>query len=147
MENKKNEKLIIEMVLAENIIKPTKSHKSDAGWDIYSPIDFVSEAHNITDRIDLGVKVEIPDGYVGIIKARSSMGKNGLETLGNVIDAGYTGFIHTTIANHSDFNINYYKGDRICQLLIVPSPEVEFVVVDKLNNTPRGENGHGSTGK
>lgn len=130
-----------------SIIIPTKGHTTDAGYDIYSPVDLVIEGHDFSHRIDLGVGFEIPEGYVGIISERSSQGKVGVTTAGNVVDHGYTGNVHVTLINHQDTPVQINRGDRICQLLVIKIAMEDLEVVDSFEETERGEGAHGSTGK
>lgn len=126
---------------------PTKGHTTDAGYDIYAPEDVIVSRREFSERINLGVAFEIPEGYVGIISERSSQGKIGIETVGNVVDFGYTGYVHVTLINNSDTNYVIYKGNRICQLLLVKIGMEILEEVQDFENTERGENSHGSTGK
>jgi dUTP pyrophosphatase len=94
-----------------------------------------------------GISVEIPKGFVGLIFPRSSIRKYDL-ILSNavgVIDSGYRGELQATFKKTGLHK--YEVGDRGAQLMIIPYPEVEFVEVDELSDTERGEGGFGSTGK
>lgn len=126
---------------------PTKGHITDAGYDLYSPDTYIIEGHTFSHRINLGVGFEIPEGYVGIISERSSQGKVGLHTVGNVVDHGYTGNVHVTLINHQDGPVQINKGDRICQLLLIKIGMEELEEVTEFNETERGDGAHGSTGK
>lgn len=127
---------------------PTKKHNTDAGFDIYSPISFSVEGHSCSMRIDLGVGFEIPYGYVGRIEERSSQGAKGISTKGNIIDCGYTGNAHVTLSNNSDETYYVDAGDRICQLVIYQIlPDTDLEIVEEFEQTDRGSNAHGSTGK
>ena len=64
-----------------------------------------------------------------------------------LIDSGYRGEVHTIMMNHNDEPFKVTKGMRISQLAIRPVPDVEFVEVEELSDTERGEGGFGSTGK
>ena len=133
--------------LDEGAIVPTRAHSTDAGLDLYSP-----KAHYIpfgdSAAIDTGVHVEIPAGYVGMIKSKSGLNVKRNLTSEGVIDAGYTGSIVVKLRNHSK-NKGYYveKGDKISQLVILPIITPEIELVDDLEETERGNNGFGSTGK
>lgn len=133
--------------LSKEIITPTKGHTTDAGYDIYSPIDLIIEGNNFSHRIDLGVGFQIPEGYVGIIAERSSQGKVGVTTAGNVVDFGYTGNVHVTLINHQNIPIQINKGDRICQLVIFKIGMFELEEVESFKETERGDRAHGSTGR
>lgn len=130
----------------EGIVTPTKGHSTDAGYDIYSPFTFIVEGHDFSDRINLGVAFEIPEGYVGIISERSSQGKIGISTVGNIVDHGYTGNVHVTLINNQAGPIQINKGDRICQLLLVKIGMEPLNEVTEFVQTERGEGAHGSTG-
>lgn len=123
---------------------PTRAHKEDAGFDLYSPVDVI--LYDDTTTIRLGVCVEIPKGYVGFIMGRSSLNKKGVICLTGVIDSGYTGEI-AVVLNAVDACINIKKGDRIAQLVVAKLADIDdAVAVDKLGDTERGAGGFGSTG-
>ena len=97
-----------------------------------------------------GISVEIPEGYCGLIFARSSMGaKRGLAPANKVgvIDADYRGEIMVALHNHSESEQTVECGERVAQLAIVPFLKAEFELADELSDTVRGEGGFGSTGK
>ena len=100
--------------------------------------------------IPTGVIAEIPAGYVGILAARSGLAiKKGL-CLSNgigVIDSDYRGEIGAAVTNLSDEEYTIEPGERICQLMIMPVTQAEFVNSENLSDTERGEGGFGSTGR
>uniref|UniRef100_UPI003FF06B80 dUTP diphosphatase n=1 Tax=Succinivibrio sp. TaxID=2053619 RepID=UPI003FF06B80 len=123
---------------------PTRAHREDAGFDLYSPINAVLCGG--TTRIKLGVCVEIPKGYVGFIMGRSSLNKNGVACLTGVIDSGYTGEI-AVILNSVGALAKINKGDRIAQLVVAKLADIDdAVAVDSLEDSERGAGGFGSTG-
>ncbi len=125
---------------------PTKAHKADAGFDLYPPEYVTVEAFG-SATIDTGVHVEIPEGYVGFIKSKSGLNvKLGLRAEG-VIDSGYTGSIVVKVYNDSIKAYTFARGDKITQLVILPIPHVELEKVDSLEDTERGSNGFGSSGR
>ena len=101
-------------------------------------------------RIPTGLAVAIPDGYVGILAVRSSMGiKHGL-TLANaigIIDSDYRGPLGVGLLNTTDRPYEIQPCDRIAQLMIVPVVCPELEMVEELSETVRGEGGFGSTGR
>lgn len=138
--------------LLEGGILPTRAHKADAGFDLYSPEDFIVKNED-SHTIPLKVCVEIPVGYVGFIMGRSSLNRGGINALTGVIDSGYTGEIsvilhNTTRKQPGIYNgTPFFKGDRIAQLVICKLADIEdAAAVDKLNETERGDGGFGSTG-
>lgn len=135
--------------LSENAVIPTYAKEGDAGMDLVATsIKF--DGTQIT--YGTGLAIEIPEGFVGLVFPRSSIRKTDLSLSNSVgvIDSGYRGEIQATFNQKSlskDGQILYGVGDRICQLMIIPHPHVDFIEVQELNNTERGEGGFGSTGK
>lgn len=132
--------------LDKGAIMPTRAHPSDAGLDIYSREKIIVPA-NWCGIFDTGVHIAIPDGFVGMLKSKSGLNvKHGITSEG-VIDAGYTGSICVKLYNNSDTDYIVNKGDKISQLVILPIIRPELELVDSLEDTERGENGFGSTGR
>lgn len=136
----------IKVVLDEGAILPTRAHPTDAGLDIYSPERKVIWENTHT-TIDTGVHIQIPEGYVGMITSKSSLMRDHGITCRGTIDSGYTGSIKAVLFNHSGASYIVKKGQKITQLVIVPIITPEPVEVDNLEDTERGSNGFGSTGK
>ncbi len=126
-------------------ILPTRAHPEDAGLDLYNLESFVLEPGQ-GHMARTGIAMAIPQGYVGLVADRSSLGKKGLKTLGGVIDAGYRGEVKVLIRNLSLETLQLEAGDRIAQLLILPVQTPEVVEVEDLDETVRGMGGFGSTG-
>lgn len=127
---------------------PTRAHKEDAGFDLYSPIDLFTLAHTQSCIIRLKVCVEIPKGYVGFIMGRSSLHKKGIICLTGVIDSGYTGELRAMFFNATNHHpIDIHKDERICQLVILKLADIERVEhIEELESSERGDKGFGSTG-
>ena len=128
---------------------PQKAHTTDAGFDIRTPVEVVVEPRS-SAIIDTGVHMEIPEGYVGMLKSKSGLNvKSGILSEG-VVDAGYMGSIVVKLYNHSDTPKHFEKGDKITQIVIMPIPFIELEEVDNLGEfeaSERGADGFGSTGK
>ena len=125
---------------------PERAHPADAGLDLRSPVNGFVPSFGST-IIDTGVHVEIPEGYVGMLKSKSGLNvKHGLTSEG-VIDSGYTGSIVVKLYNHSSKEYLVQKGDKISQLVIMPIFTPQLEIVSRLGETDRGDNGFGSTGK
>lgn len=125
---------------------PVRAHVTDAGADLRSPIDTVVPARG-SRVIDTGVHIQLPHGYVGMLKSKSGLNvKRGITSEG-VIDEGYTGPIKVKLYNHGDEYHVIERGDKITQLVIVPCEYVQFDLVDYLEDSERGGDGFGSTGK
>ena len=137
---------------------PTKAHTTDAGYDLYAHSKSYDDDGNVV--YGSGVAMEIPQGYVGLVFPRSSNAKKDL-ILSNsvgVIDSGYRGeisfkFKPSNVIEKPDLaympeSISKYEiGERIGQIIIMPYPEIEFVEVDELSDSERGDGGYGSSGK
>ena len=125
---------------------PERAHENDAGYDLRSPVKITAYKRGYA-IIDTGVHVEIPKGMVGMLKSKSGLNvKYGLVSEG-VIDSGYTGSLVVKLYNHSDENFYINAGNKISQLVIVPCHTPELELVDELEETERGNNGFGSTGR
>ena len=99
--------------------------------------------------IQTGLSLEIPNGYVGLIYARSGLAsKNGIAPANKVgvIDSDYRGELMVALYNQSNSNYIIENGLRIAQLVITPYIQVEFEEVEELDSTERGQGGFGSTG-
>jgi dUTP pyrophosphatase len=137
--------------LSPDAVIPTYAKDGDAGMDMIATRIINETLDSITYGTDIAV--EIPKGFVGLIFPRSSIRKTNLHLSNSVgvVDSGYRGEIQATfkkIQGVSNNALDNYKvGDRICQIMIIPHPPVNFIEVEELNNTERGEGGFGSTGK
>ena len=122
-----------------------------AGADLHACLDkSVAIWPGATIPIPTGIAMEIPEGYVGLIYARSGLAcKSDLAPANKVgvIDADYRGEILVALRNHGKIIRYIEPEDRIAQLVIAPVIQGEFHVVDSLGNTRRGTGGFGSTGK
>ena len=138
----------IKVKLLSNQAKvPTQAHDSDAGWDLYSTQDVeILPGHR--QIIPIGIALVIPEGYVGLIWARSGLSvKNGCDVLAGVIDAGYRGEIKVCLQNCDSINpIVLNKGSKVAQILFQEVPKFILEQVEELEDTSRGQSGFGSSG-
>ena len=137
--------------LNENAVKPTYGSQFAAGADLYAceGKEVTIEAGE-TKLVHTGLALEIPEGYAGLIYARSGIAsKRGLAPANKVgvIDSDYRGEIMVALHNHSAMAQTIADKERIAQLVIAPFLSVEFNETDELSDTVRGEGGFGSTGK
>lgn len=131
-----------------NVADPARAHDTDAGLDLYVP-----EGQGCLVRpgavytIDLGIRAAIPDGYYGQLTLRSSAGKKGLTAPNGVgiIDSGYRGNVKLLVAALTE-PVLVTAGERICQLIVLPLPDVEYEAGIVDDDTDRGQCGFGSTG-
>lgn len=137
----------MKIVLDNGAFMPTRGHAHDAGLDLRTPHDFTIKAGSCLS-VNTGVHVEIPVGMVGMLKSKSGLNcLYGIVSEG-VIDAGYTGSIVSIMHNHGEKDVIFKAGDKITQLVIMPIyiPET-LEIVETLEETERGANGFGSTGR
>jgi len=143
--------------LHPDAVIPKYSKYGDAGLDLTAVSKKDDDYGNIVYHT--GLCFEIPHGYVGLLFPRSSNAKTHL-LLSNsvgVLDSGYRGevlfkykktyndVIEDSLYHNVDYN--YYPGDRIGQILIMPYPQIVFEEVEELSESERGSGGYGSTGK
>ncbi len=109
-------KIKIKKIHPDAII-PKYAHPGDAGMDLYTVEAFELEPSE-RKSIPLGISIEIPEGYVGLMWDKSGLShKYGIKTFGGVIDSGYRGEIHAGVMNLSDKYFKFEKGQKIIQLL------------------------------
>lgn len=125
---------------------PTRAHSHDAGIDLYTYENVTLNPHE-TKNIKIGIALEIPENYVGLIWDKSSIGAKGIKTLGGVIDAQYRGEIGIMLHNLEDIAYTFEAGHKVAQLLIQKIEFPELIEITEMSETTRGEGGFGSTGK
>jgi len=126
--------------------KATKAHDADAGVDLTAT---TCEPGQHFVEYGTGVAVNIPKGYVGLLFARSSISKTDMMLANSVgvIDSGYQGEVKVRMRRLYGKQDSYKIGDRICQLVIVPLVDYQFIEVDEFEQTDRGAGAFGSSGK
>lgn len=136
--------------LDERAVLPTYGTEYSAGADLYAlSNEKIDIAPGATTLVHTGLSIEIPEGYCGLIFARSGLAsKCGLAPANKVgvIDADYRGEIMVALHNHSSESASVECGERIAQLAIVPFLKAEFELAGELTDTARGTGGFGSTG-
>ncbi len=128
---------------------PVYAHPGDAGADLHSAeVLTIQPGHRAT--VGTGVSIALPDGYVAFVVPRSGLAsKRGITIVNSpgTVDAGYRGELRVTLLNtdlEAPFDISV--GDRIAQLIVMPVSRAEFIRVERLPGSHRGEGGFGSTG-
>ena len=134
--------------LIPSAVKPSYSKPGDAGMDLTATSKVYED---LFIEFGTGIAVEIPEGYVGLLFARSSISKT-VHILANhvgVIDSGYRGEIKLRFKTPPEYKVElpqYNIGDKIGQLVIIPYPQIKLIEVEELSITDRMDGGFGSTG-
>lgn len=137
--------------LNDKAVIPSYASEYAAGADIYACIDGDTEIlPHSTKLIKTGIAMEIPEGTVGLIYARSGLAlKRDLAPANKVgvIDSDYRGEIMVSIHNHGEDTRVIEPGERIAQFVLTPYITADFEEADELSSTQRGDGGFGSTGR
>ncbi len=136
------------LIVAEPELMPAYAQPGDAGCDLRA-----SEAAVVPARgrvlVKTGVSIALPEGYVGLVHPRSGLAaKHGITVLNTpgTIDAGYRGELMVTLYNSTDVDFPVARLDRIAQLVIQEFAKAQFIQVETLPESHRGDAGFGSTG-
>lgn len=136
------------LITCDPELMPTIGNPGDAGYDLRSAIN-AELAPGERLLVPTGVKIALPNGYVGLVHPRSGLAvKSGITVLNapGTIDSGYRGEIMIPLINHSDESFVISRLDRIAQIIFQKFEEVKFVSVAELPASLRGTQGFGSTG-
>lgn len=138
--------------LREGAKIPQRGTAEAAGADLYACFDggWIDIAPGDTVMVPTGIAAQIPDGYAGLIMARSGLSvKRDLAPANKVglIDSDYRGEIMVALHNHGALQQTIELNERIAQLVIVPYVKADYTEAQELTDTDRGEGGFGSTGK
>ena len=136
--------------LDERAVLPTYGSEFAAGADLYAlldePLVFMPGE---TKFVKTGLALEVPEGYAGLIYARSGLASKRSLAPANkvgVVDSDYRGEVMVALHNHSDKEQTIAPKERIAQLVVAPFLKAEFAEADELSDTVRGVGGFGSTG-
>ena len=139
--------LFVNIVYGDRAFPLSRGTSGSAGWDIKASESYVLKP-NVVTAVDTGIRLEIPDGYEAQVRSRSGLASDGVMVANGIgtIDSDYRGVIKVLLVSLNGIKI-INRGDKVAQILIKKLENVEFVPVDKLDETARGENGFGSTGR
>ena len=129
-------------------LKFSAPRPGDAGYDLFA-VEAVQVPSGKRVLVRSGLHVEIPEGYVGLIKDRSSVARDGLHTFAGVIDASYRGEVKILLFNTAESDYLIRAGQKIAQMIVVAHYHAAVEVVERLeqlSQTDRGTGGFGSTG-
>ena len=136
------------LIVAEPGFEPVYAKPGDAGADLKSTENYTIPAGG-RQLVNTGVRIAMPDGVVGLVHPRSGLAaKHGITVLNTpgTVDAGYRGEIMVTLLNTSKESFEVARGDRIAQILFQRVERADFIEVQLLPESARGETGFGSSG-
>jgi dUTP pyrophosphatase len=132
--------------LSKGAESPEYALSTDAGFDLKA-LEDVSIFPFEQKDVRTGIAVEIPEGYVGIVRDRAGIvQKMNVHSVAGTFDSGYRGEVTIIMVNMNDKTVEIEKGMRIAQIILVPIAKAKITEVKKLSETERGKNGFGSTG-
>ena len=135
---------ILKVTIPPGTAPPIKGSNGSAGWDLKAN-QSVTLHPGHTTKVDLGLWLATPPGFAMILFSRSRLASEGITTQGGVIDSDYRGVVNCLLYNSTKTPRRITKGERICQGLVLPVPQIEWIQ-GQLGNTQRDEGGFGSTG-
>ena len=131
--------------LSENARLPLRATRGSAGLDLFSAESIsINPNSQIIVKTDLAIKS--PENTFIKLADRSSLAIKKIRVAGGIIDSDFTGNISVILHNYGEFSYEIEKGQRICQMLIIPTVFPTLTEVEKLTETERSENGFGSSG-
>ena len=135
-------------LLTQSALIPVKKSNDAAAYDLFSD-ETLGLPPNMVTAVKTGISLGIPRGWKGEIYSRSGLSLKGVVVANQPgkLDSDYCGPVKILLHNYTSCYLAVTKGDRIAQLEINPVYDVDFVEVDELPKTDRGEEGFGSTGK
>ncbi len=130
---------------------PAYARAGDAGIDLLAREDMVLAPGGGRGLIATGIAIALPEGYAGFVQPRSGLAvKHGVTCLNTpgLIDSGYRGELKVCLINHDPTEpFEVRRGERIAQLVVQAVEHVTFVEVDTLDESERGDQGFGSSGR
>jgi len=132
----------------EGLELPAYASEGAAGMDVLAAED-VTLAPGARHGVATGLAFAIPEGFEIQVRPRSGLAlKHGISVPNapGTIDSDYRGEVKVILINHGDQAFEVKRGDRIAQLVLAPVTRANWLVVDQLDETERGEGGFGSTG-
>ncbi len=124
---------------------PNRAHSTDSGADLFAVERTVLPPHAITN-VHTGVAVELPENTSGIIWGKSSVESKGIKAMAGLVDAPYRGELIVCMYNLNDTEFVFEQGQKVAQLVVLPTLYPPFEEAAELTDTTRGTGGFGSTG-
>ena len=125
---------------------PQRAHPTDSGADLFALTRTVLPARSTT-HVHTGIAVELPENTSGIIWGKSSVESKGIKAMAGLVDAPYRGELIVCMYNLNDTEFVFEEGQKVAQLVVLPTLYPTFEQADELSDTSRADGGFGSTGK
>lgn len=136
----------MEIMLDDGAYMPSRGHRTDAGLDLRTPKAVIVPAYGSV-TVDTGVHVALPHGCAGLLVSKSGLNVKHDITSTGLIDEGYTGSIVVKLSNNGGEDYGFEAGDKVTQLVVLPVVCEPLEQGSAFNQTARGDNGFGSTGR
>lgn len=124
---------------------PLRAHPTDSGADLFALEHTVLPARTVV-KVRTGIAVELPENTSGIIWGKSSVESKGIKAMAGLVDAPYRGELLVCMYNLNDTDFVFEAGQKVAQLVVLPTLYPSFVEAEELSGTARGSGGFGSTG-
>ena len=124
---------------------PLRAHPTDSGADLFALEHTVLPARTVV-KVRTGIAVELPENTSGIIWGKSSVESKGIKAMAGLVDAPYRGELLVCMYNLNDTEFVFEAGQKVAQLVVLPTLYPAFVEAEELSGTARGSGGFGSTG-
>lgn len=124
---------------------PLRAHPTDSGADLFALERTVLPPHTVV-KVRTGVAVELPENTSGIIWGKSSVESKGIKAMAGLVDAPYRGELLVCMYNLNDTEFVFESGQKVAQLVVLPTLYPAFIEAQELSDTSRGSGGFGSTG-
>lgn len=131
--------------LHPDAVLPRRAHPTDSGADLFALHRTELPPHAVT-HVHTGVAVELPENTSGIIWGKSSVESKGIKALAGLVDAPYRGELIVCMYNLNDTPFVFEQGQKVAQLVVLPTLYPDFEETEELSGTARGSGGFGSTG-
>jgi len=124
---------------------PLRAHPTDSGADLFALEQTVIPAHTVV-KVRTGIAIELPENTSGIIWGKSSVESKGIKAMAGLVDVDYRGEILVCMYNLNTTDFTFEAGQKIAQLVVLPTLYPSFEEAETLSDTSRGTGGFGSTG-
>lgn len=131
--------------LHPDALLPKRAHATDSGADLFALERTVLPPRAVS-HVHTGIAIELPPGTSGIIWGKSSVESKGIKAMAGLLDAPYRGELIVCMYNLNDTEFVFEKGQKVAQLVVLPTLYPDFEEAAELSDTARGSGGFGSTG-